>query len=292
MYDKFKIMNKLKLLFIVISFSAVFFPIASQAQIVKGEVFFGGNACQVDGDECFGFKKIGVHAGVGALIPITNWMDIGLEVLFNQKGAYKRDSITYGNAFPHAYNLKLNYAEVPVMVYLTDKDAISFGIGASYGRVVGLRELVDGLSSQYTDYGNVGIGLGDGNLHWKDGFTGPELTDLQDIDHLSEIVYGAGIPDTLNIAAVVANSCTYRPSDFNICADLRFRVWEGLHVELRYQYSLTPIRTRLYYQNATETLAFKIRQQYNNSITLRLVYVFNEHRSKSNKAGMKATQPY
>ena len=265
-------------------------PAFLQAQIIKGEVFFGGNGCQVDGDECFGYKKIGFHAGAGALIPITNWMDVGLEVLFNQKGAYKRDSITYGNAFPHAYNLTLNYAEVPVMVYFTDKEKVSFGIGASYGRVVGIKELVDGLPSQYNDYGDVGIGLGDGQLHWKNGFNGPDLSEVNDIDQLAEIVYGAGISDTVNIAAVVANSCTYRPRDFNICADLRFRVWEGIHVELRYQYSLAPIRTRLYYQDINEMLAMKIRQQYNNSITLRVVYIFNEHRSKGNKAEMKAKQ--
>ena len=32
-------------------------PTLLHAQIIKGEVFFGGNACQVDGDECYGFKK-------------------------------------------------------------------------------------------------------------------------------------------------------------------------------------------------------------------------------------------
>ena len=285
-------MSKLRLFIITFVLFIVALPATMQAQIIKGELFFGGNACQVDGDECFGYKKIGVHAGAGALIPITNWMDVGLEVLFNQKGAYKRDSITFGNAFPHAYNLTLNYAEVPVMVYLTDKDMVSVGIGASYGRVVGIKELVDRHPSQYSDYGNVGIGLGDGQLHWKNNFDGPDLSNVNDIDQLAEIVYGAGFADTINIAAVVSNSCTYRPSDFNICADLRFRVWEGLHVELRYQYSLAPIRNRLYYQNVTETLAMKIRQQYNNSITLRVVYVFNEHRSKSNKAGQQAKQQY
>ena len=285
-------MSKLRLFIITFVLIVVFIPTTMQAQIIKGEVFFGGNACQVDGDECYGFKKIGVHAGAGALVPITNWMDVGLEVLFSQKGAYKRDSITSGNAFPHAYNLSLNYAEVPVMVYFTDKDKVSFGIGVSYGRVVGIKELVDRLPSQYPDYADVGIGLGDGQLHWKNGFNGPDLSQAQDIDQLADIVYGAGIPSTVDISSVVANSCTYRPRDFNICADLRFRVWEGFHVELRYQYSLAPIRTRLYYQNFTETLAMKIRQQYNNAITLRVVYIFNEHRSKGNKAETKAKQQY
>ena len=254
------------------------------AQIIKGEVFLGGNACQVDGDECYGFKKIGLHAGAGALIPITNWMDVGLEVLYGQKGAFKRDSITYNSSYPHRYNLKLNYAEIPVMVYFTDKDAVSFGIGASYGRIVGIDELIDGRSS--------GIGLGDGKLQWKEGYSGPDISQVEDIDQLAEIVYGSGVPDTIQIPAVIANSNTYRPSDFCICADLRFRVWEGLHIEARYQYSLRPIRTRLYYANITETLPSQIRLQYNNLFTIRVVYIFNEHRSKANKAETKARQQY
>ena len=150
-------MKRLKIITLFLAILAAA-PSLLHAQIIKGEVFLGGNACQVDGDECFGFKKLGVHAGVGALVPITNWMDIGLEVLFNQKGAYKRDSITYGSTFPHAYNLKLNYAEIPLMIYLTDKDAVSVGIGVSYGRLVGLNELVDGRPSEYE---GIGIGIGD-----------------------------------------------------------------------------------------------------------------------------------
>ena len=85
------------------------------------------------------------------------------------------------------------------------------------------------------------------------------------------------------ISEVVANSNTYRPHDFNICADLRFRVWEGFHAEVRYQYSLRPIRYRMYYEDPNLVIANQIRTQYNNSITLRVVYLFNEHRSKANK---------
>jgi hypothetical protein len=132
-------------------------PSLLHAQIIKGEVFLGGNMTQVDGDECYGFKKFGAHAGAGALIPLTNWMDIGLEVLFNQKGAYKRKAITSNSTFPYAYNLRLNYAEIPVMIYLTDKDVVSVGLGVSYGRLVGLNELKDG---EPFDYEGVGIGVG------------------------------------------------------------------------------------------------------------------------------------
>ena len=255
-------------------------PVLLHAQIIKGEVFLGGNACQVDGDECYGYKKLGIHAGAGALIPITSFMDIGLEVLFNQKGAYKRDAITSNSTYPYAYNLKLNYAEVPLMIYLTDKDKYSIGIGVSYGRIVGLNEKNNGIPT--------GIALGDGLLHWRENEENlPDISHVSDINELAEIVYAAGFPDTTYISSVVANSISYKARDFNICADLRFRLWEGLHAELRYQYSLRPIRTRMFYEDANWILANQIRLQYNNTITLRVVYIFNERRSKSNKEGMK-----
>jgi hypothetical protein len=262
-------------------------PSLLHAQIIKGEVFVGGNASQVDGDECFGFKKFGVHAGAGALIPLTSWMDVGLEVLFNQKGAYKRNAITSNSTFPYAYNLRLNYAEIPVMIYLTDKDAVSVGLGVSYGRLVGLTELKDG---EPFDYEGVGIGVGDGQLHWREQADNlPDISHIASIDELNEIVVKQ-YPHATYISEVVANSNTYRPHDFNICADLRFRIWEGFHAELRYQYSLRPIRYRMFYEDSNLVLANQIRTQYNNNITLRVVYLFNEHRSKANKEASKKGQ--
>lgn len=262
-------------------------PTLLHAQIIKGEVFFGGNACQVDGDECYGFKKFGVHAGAGALIPIFNSsginLDVGLEVLFNQKGAFKRYANTSNSTFPYAYNLKLNYAEIPLMLYLTDKDRYSLGVGVSYGRVVYLDEKQNNIST--------GIALGDGKLHWKeDEENRPDIGRIDDINELDAIVRSIGIPDTIGIASVIDNSHTYRAHDFNICASLRVRLWEGIHAELRYQYSLRPLRYRMFYEDADLTLADQIRTQYNNSITLRVVYIFNEHRSKANKASSKEEQ--
>ena len=262
-------------------------PSLLHAQIIKGELFWGGNACQVDGDECFGYKKFGVHAGAGALIPITSFMDVGLEVLFNQKGAYKRKAITSNSTFPYAYNLKLNYAEIPVMVYLTDKDAVSVGLGVSYGRLVGLNELQNGEPSNYE---GVGIGVGDGQLHWRQEADDlPDISQITSIDELADIVYKK-YPEANDISELVANSNTYRPHDFNICADLRFRIYDGFHAEVRYQYSLSPIRYRMFYKDVNLSIANQIRTQYNNSITLRVVYLFNEHRSKANKEASKKGQ--
>ena len=279
-------MKRFRILTFILAFTLAA-PALLHAQIVKGELILGGNACQVDGDECYGYKKFGVHAGAGALVPLTSWMDIGLEVLFNQKGAFKRDSITYGSTFPHAYNLKLNYAEIPLMIYFTDKDAYSVGLGVSYGRIVGINELVDG---KHSDYEGVGIGVGDGQLHWRQNADNlPDISQVADINELAKIV-SKTYPDATYISDVVANSNTYRPHDFNICADLRFRIWEGFHAEVRYQYSLRPIRYRMYYEDINLVLANQIRTQYNNCITLRVVYMFNEHRSKANKEASKKGQ--
>ena len=275
-------MKRFRILTLLLAFTMAA-PALLHAQIIKGELFLGGNLAQVDGDECFGYKRFGVHAGAGALVPITNWMDVGLEVLFNQKGAYKRDTIVSNSTYPYAYNLKLNYAEIPLMIYLTDKDRYSIGVGVSYGRIVGLDEKNDGIST--------GIALGDGKLHWKENEENlPDISQVSEINELAEIVHSAGFPDTVYLSSVVANSNTYRPHDFNICADLRFRIWEGIHAELRYQYSLRPIRTRMFYEDAGLILANQIRLQYNNSITLRVVYIFNEHRSKANKEALKKGQ--
>ena len=284
-------MKRFRILFPLFAF-LMFAPTLLHAQIIKGELFLGGNITQVDGDECYRFRKLGVHAGAGALIPVTNWMDIGLEVLFNQKGAYKGDSINqHLGLYTGTYKLNLNYAEIPVMVYLTDKDRYSLGVGVSYGRVVGLQEYVNGQSTD--------IRLGDGQIHWRNASGNfPDLSQATDLKELSKLLIEAGYPQDVAIEElvpqVIANSDSYRAHDFNICADMRVRLWEGIHAELRYQYSLVPIRTRLFYKDVNETLlktddsrVQPLQRQYNNSITLRVVYLFNEHRSKANKEGMK-----
>ncbi len=287
-------MKRFRILFPLFAFLMVA-PTLLHAQIVKGELFLGGNITQVDGDECYRFRKLGVHAGAGALIPITSWMDIGLEVLFNQKGAYKGDSINqHLGLYTGTYKLNLNYAEIPVMVYLTDKDRYSLGVGVSYGRIVGLQEYVNGQSTA--------IRLGDGQIHWRNEEAGfPDLSQATNGKELTKLLYEAGYPQDAPIEElvpqVIANSDSYRAHDFNICADMRVRLWEGIHAELRYQYSLAPIRTRLFYKDVNETIlktddsrVQPIQRQYNNSITLRVVYLFNEHRAKSNKEASKKGQ--
>jgi len=207
----------------------LFFGLGLQvsAQIIKGAAILGMNLSQVDGDEVYGFKKIGLNIGAGVIIPFDKkgkW-DVSIEALYSQKGANQKrqytDSIITGE-----YRINLNYVEIPVLVMFTDKDFISVGAGFSWGRLVGAKE-------------------------WEHGVL---------------------------IETTTASSGTYSKNDFCILADFRIRIYKGLKFNLRYAYSLVKIRTRDFENLAGDTWT---REQYNNVISFRLIYVFNEKKSQA-----------
>lgn len=273
-------MKKLFLIVGAFILAACFNPL--KAQIFKGEVFVGGSLSQVDGDECYGYERINAQVGAGVLWSVVedDWLDLGLEILYNPKGARRADTLKYNSgSFYGLYDLKLNYVEVPLMVYFTDKHRYTAGIGVSYGRLVGISEKINNVETNTT--------VGNGRLRWRDGFPGIEGVDVtkfksnEDLEN-PELYDESTIPPTL----WVANSNTYNKNDFSICADLRIRIWRGLHAQLRYQYSLAPIRIRLF-EEYTPYLEYNIRQQYNNQISLRLTYIFGEDLTKLNKEVQK-----
>lgn len=255
-----------------------------KAQMFKGEVFAGGSISQVDGDECYGYERINAQFGAGILWSVLedDWLDLSLELLYNPKGALRNDTLKANSgSFYALYDLKLRYMEVPFMVYFTDKHRYSVGLGVSYGRLVGMNEKINKVDTQTT--------VGNGKLRWRDGFGGIEGIDVTQFYTLDDII-NADVnlydetqnPPTL----LVGNSNTYNKNDYSICADFRIRIWQGLHAQLRYQYSLAPIRIRLF-EEYTPYLEYKVRQQYNNQISLRLTYIFGEDLTKLNRAIQK-----
>lgn len=263
-----------KLLFLVgaLLLTSVFNPV--KAQLFKGEVFGGVGFAQVDGDDCYGFDRIKGQVGAGVLLSPKDWLDISMEIVYNPKGAYKRDSISYSSYKAGSYDLKLNYMEIPVMVYFVDKYRYSIGIGASYGRLIGFSEKESG---QETD-----TRIGDGKLRWKEGHSGKDLGYIRTLADLND-------PDFYDSDGnlLIENSNSYKKHDFSVCADIRIRIWKGLHAQLRYQYSIAPIRTRLLYQDAGGTIPSKVRMQYNNQLTLRVTYIFGEDLTRLNKMTQK-----
>jgi hypothetical protein len=212
--------------------------LAKQAcsQRILGAVSAGINLTQVDGDEVYGFKKVGMNFGPSVIIPFgknKKW-SVTLELLFSQIGSNQKseyaptDTIRKSDSlkFYDGYRLNLTYIQVPVMVHFTDKRFIAGGLGFLYGQLVGV--------SEYEDYND------------NQGFVRTE-TNLQG---------------------------PYSRADFQALADLRVRLYRGLWFNIRYSYSLLPIREREfenpYYHNTWW------RKQYNNVIALRLVYIFND----------------
>ncbi len=191
------------------------------AQIIKGAVIFGTNISQVDGDEAYGFNKLGFNVGASAIIPFKDNWAVSIENIFSQKGAYQKPK--YADSLSGEYELKLNYLEVPVLVHYTDRNIITAGAGFSWGRLVGVNE-------------------------WEHGFK----------------------------TETSLNSGTYSQNDINILADLKFRIWKKFKFNIRYAYSIAKIRTREHTDLSGDTW---IRKQYNNLISFRLIYVFNEKQS-------------
>jgi hypothetical protein len=229
-------MNFRKYLLLFIFASSLIFSERLFSQRIMGALSAGVNLSQVDGDEVYGFKKVGLNIGPSVIIPFgkdKKW-SVTLELLFSQLGSRQKseyaptdtvqDSIHAG--FYDGYRLSLTYVQIPVIVHFTDKRRIAGGIGFQYGQLVGVTE--------YEDYND------------NRGFVRTTTT-LQG-------------PYTL--------------ADLQVLADVRVRLYRGLWFNVRYSYSLLPIRTRVFVNPFYGDTW--IRKQYNNVISLRLVYIFND----------------
>lgn len=61
----------------------------------------------------------------------------------------------------------------------------------------------------------------------------------------------------------------YKKSDVDFLFDVQLRLFKGLSFDMRYAYSVAKLRTRTFLTGET-------RKQYNNMITLRMIYVFRD----------------
>ncbi len=137
---------------IIITFIAIFsFTHLAQAQRVKGELILGMNATQIDGDEIFGFNKLGLNVGVGGIFPFNEHWSLSIETILNQKGSYRKSPIDVNDTtlLPY-YNIRLNYLDIPVLIHYEDKGGFTFGAGFSWGRTVGIEEIEHGVKVETT----------------------------------------------------------------------------------------------------------------------------------------------
>ncbi|MBK7213039.1 MAG: PorT family protein [Bacteroidales bacterium] len=115
---------------------------AVQAQAFKAEIIAGFNKSQVDGDETAGFRKLGFNGGLGVELPIYKNWSLSFETLYNQKGSKLKPQ--FNDSLDGSYRLRLNYAEVPLMLCYTDRKFMTAGAGVSWGRLVFVDEWRNG----------------------------------------------------------------------------------------------------------------------------------------------------
>ena len=79
----------------------------------------------------------------------------------------------------------------------------------------------------------------------------------------------------------------YTRADIQALADVRIRIYRGFWFNVRYSYSILPIRTREFVNPFFGDTW--LRKQYNNVISLRLVYIFNDILPDKNKKSKEYT---
>ncbi len=201
------------------------YPLFSFSQKNKstftGGISLGFNACQVDGDNRAGYRKIGLNAGPWVNFKLYKNFKFNLELLFSQKGArWAPDQSLYPN---RNYKINLNYADVPLYISYTDKEKYAFGLGLSYGQLVKASEYIDFIE----------------NISAQNSFSKKDLTWL---------------------------------------ADFKVNLTEHFGANIRFNYSLVPIRStseaHLANSNVIVTNAYYRNAQYNHYISCRLFYQF------------------
>lgn len=77
----------------------------------------------------------------------------------------------------------------------------------------------------------------------------------------------------------------YSKNDWSVIADIRFRIWRGLKFNFRYQYSMAPIKKDWNFHETLQNGEDKIwiRDAYSNTITARLIWVFNDEEPRNRK---------
>jgi hypothetical protein len=109
---------------------------AAQQYLGEERNFYGGlilgmNRTQVDGDVQAGYSKTGLNTGGIVYLKLDEHVAASIEILYSQKGAWRKD---------YDYRIKLNYAEVPIMLNYFDKRKSHFGGGLSYSRLASSSE--------------------------------------------------------------------------------------------------------------------------------------------------------
>jgi len=242
--------------FLLFSFLLFSFLPSASAQRFIGGIAVGMNATQVDGDEVFGYYKVGFNGGpyVKLMLDKKQRFSVTMELLYTQKGAMqtnkgkyvefiaKGDTALIDKHFPEYderifYKLRTDYLEIPLLIHFEDpRSKLSIGVGVSWARLVYIREMQWDFRPESD----------------REGTGARRLT-------------------------TTVSSGRYHKNDWGIMADVKIPIYKGLKFNFRFQYSMVPFgETRQFYSRSNNATAPIERRPFHNTLTFRLIYSFNE----------------
>lgn len=106
-----------------------------------GGLIAGANFTQVDGDNYAGFHKVGMNVGGIVYARFDEHLAASIEILYSQKGARgHKEQSSINRYIITKYDVRLNYAEVPLQLCYFDRRRSHFGAGFSVARLVSVKE--------------------------------------------------------------------------------------------------------------------------------------------------------
>jgi len=236
----------------------------AHAQRFIGYVSAGANFSQIEGDDVHGFYKVGVNAGPGVMLPLGRKqnMSISAELLYVQKGSYCPYKF---DPFDTALYAPSMYTDVDRSVPFNGK--VKCRIALDYIQIPVIFRYEDLRSGCF-------IGAG---FAWSRLVRAKELYN--------------GFTRTTSIT-----SGTYRTSDWNILVDAGIRLYKNLTLNVRWEYSLRPIRIMDYNigkYNASgdfEVTNHWVGKMQNHVLSCRLTYFINEKFVRNTKTKNDGTR--
>lgn len=115
----------------IVCLSFIHFKSSAQG-VFKGRAFFGGTIAQIQGDFLAGYDKLGLGGGMGVYYPITEKLELGIELTYKEKGS-RTDLL-----FRKVQNKRithLQYFEAPFILQINDWKVEKKDFHRLYGQI-------------------------------------------------------------------------------------------------------------------------------------------------------------
>lgn len=106
-----------------------------------GGLIAGANFSQLDGDNYAGYHRVGFNVGGIVYTRFDEHLAASIEILYSQKGAHgNHEQQGINGSIVRSYDVRLNYAEVPLQICYFDRRKSHFGAGLAISRLVSVKE--------------------------------------------------------------------------------------------------------------------------------------------------------